>query len=387
MSDRQHGPLAATIQANATAAVVTLDHDRGTKHATSDFHQRIFDDVYGAFSAALADHTERKARMRVVSCPVGTGKTTFGVACVAGLINSIAAFEAQHGYTPSALFVVELVTKADELYRDLCKLIGADKVAVWTREHDAAQKVAVEERKLVDGPAATFTKDALARYPVAIVTHRLFRGKNGHQARVTADGRTRTVTLIDEQIKEVTIYDTCAAEIHLARNHAIECVEKSGPESAAVRALAALDALTSFTWGKEVQTDAASLPPHLLEPLENAEALKWFATAEARRYARGFADDTLVKVFGLGQALADASMSTACAASRRWSTVVTPPGWWGTSTDCSPVPSWNALTLTPTKEHGRTGWKPSCCPFHPKQSLGRRLERSLGLIGRVTVRD
>jgi hypothetical protein len=287
--------LTAALLTHSEAAVETLDNQRGTHHALSEFHGNIFASVFEAFVAALDDSTEGKRRIHVVSAPVGAGKTTMGMACVAGLINSTTEFEAESGHKPTALIVVEQVKKADETYRTLCDLIGPQNVAVWTREHDAGNN---DRKKLVDGPAAVFSKDDLKHYPVAIVTHALFKGKNSDKARLTADGRVRTFTLIDEQIKEVTIYDIDAADIHAVRKRTVENAKASGEDSAASKALDALDALLAHTSPREGNGRD-------LEALGAEGALAWFSAPEARHYALGHADEQAATVFGFGRCLAD----------------------------------------------------------------------------------
>src|SRR5215467_2252743 len=117
--------------------------------------------------------------MHVVSAPVGSGKTSAAIALVSAHVKT---GEQRNGVPGTALVVVNQIKKADETYRDLVGLLGADKVAVWTSEHDAVARDQSEKYE------AKFTKDDLQNYAVAIVTHRMFSDKNSHKARYLPDG-------------------------------------------------------------------------------------------------------------------------------------------------------------------------------------------------------
>jgi hypothetical protein len=146
---------------------------------------------------------------------VGSGKTSFSLALVAALVRS----EAAGPTTPyGALVVVNQIEKAETTFRDLDRLLPG-KVAVWTTEHDPACKLPKGERKVPE-PARTFTKDDLENYPVAVVTHAFFGGKGGHKARqVLRDGKLqpRALTVIDERIEEVNVYDVALSEAERVR--------------------------------------------------------------------------------------------------------------------------------------------------------------------------
>ena len=55
-------------------------------------------------------------------------------------------------------------------------------MAVWTREHDPAQKLTADKRKLDNGPAAMFMQDELAQYPVAVGTAKMIENVNACKA-------------------------------------------------------------------------------------------------------------------------------------------------------------------------------------------------------------
>jgi hypothetical protein len=144
-------------------------------------------------------HASAPPRLHVVSAPVGSGKTSFSLAFVAALVRT----------TPSTcLVVVNQIEKADDTFQDLNMLLPG-KVAVWTTEHDPDCKLPQEQRKLPE-PAATFTKDDLQHYPVAVITHAFFSSKGSHKATQMLQGgrlQPRALTVIDERLEEVTVFD------------------------------------------------------------------------------------------------------------------------------------------------------------------------------------
>jgi hypothetical protein len=92
--------------------------------------------------------------------------------------------------------------KADTVYRELEALLPG-KVAVWTSDHDKEHP----KGEKVKNPSATFNKEELPNYPIAIVTHEFYLDTNGHLARtVVHDGTTipRALTIVDELPNEVT---------------------------------------------------------------------------------------------------------------------------------------------------------------------------------------
>src|SRR5262244_289411 len=132
---------------------------------------------------------------------------------------------APHG----TLVVVNQIEKADTTFRDLNALLPG-KVAVWTTEHDPACKLPKEERKVPE-PAAEFTRDDLQNYPVAVVTHAFFGGKRNHKARqVLRNGKLqpRVLTVIDERIEEVTVFDIAYSDTERVRELVMASEEHAG---------------------------------------------------------------------------------------------------------------------------------------------------------------
>jgi hypothetical protein len=189
-------------------AVIELDQSRPGSKLTTDFYRRIGDSVFEAAHLALEDSVAKTGdpkstmgppRLHVVSAPVGSGKTSFSLAFVAALVR---VTDAPFG----CLVVVNQIEKADDTFRDLNMLLPG-KVAVWTTTHDP--ECPPEQRKLPE-PAATFTKDDLQHYPVAVITHAFFSSKGNHKATEVLQGdrlQPRALTVIDERLEEVTVFD------------------------------------------------------------------------------------------------------------------------------------------------------------------------------------
>ena len=257
---------------------------------TSRWYTQIGDSVFDACHRALGDvcevkapkrgfpgtpHAPSPARLHVVSAPVGGGKTSFSEAFIVALVK-LSERDPNHPY--GCLFVVDQITRADQIYRELDALIPG-KVAVWSSEHDPG----CTERTKVPHPAGRFTKDQLKGRPVAVVTHAFFRGKGSYKAReVLHQGYTvpRALTVVDERIEEVTVYDV---ELSAAQ-HVRELVQRD--ENAVAHVGPRMDALVDFmhqrslvvgaeVWRNQLRTKKPGAKPnancngspHLLQPL------------------------------------------------------------------------------------------------------------------------
>jgi hypothetical protein len=200
---------------------------------TNGFYRSIGDSVFDAGCLALSDFVEHykpfsdgdaaitggsRNRIRVVSAPVGSGKTTFTAAFIAALIR----YADQDPQSPTgALVVVNQIEKANDTFHDLNALLPG-KVAVWTTEHDPACRLKDEDRKVPPDklPEKRFTKDNLQHYPVAIVTHAFYSHAGNHKARhLFHDDKLqpRAFTAIDERFEDVTIYDVALSEAEKVR--------------------------------------------------------------------------------------------------------------------------------------------------------------------------
>jgi hypothetical protein len=198
--------------------------------------------------------TKEPHRLHVVSAPVGSGKTSFAMALIASVVRLQQHCEdAPFG----CLWVVDQMTKADEMYRDLNQLLPG-KVAVWSTDHNPQCKHPTK----VHSPAARFTKDELQHYEVAIVTHAFFGGKGSHKARQVLHGgrlQPRALTVIDERPDEVTVFD-----IELSAAQGVRELVKAD-ERHALTAGPHMDALVSFMFprtfgGSSLEKPTPSVP-------------------------------------------------------------------------------------------------------------------------------
>jgi hypothetical protein len=269
----------------------------------------LFDACYRALEDACHPEARRglqgtpygvskHARMHVVSAPVGSGKTSFSLAFIVAMVRSAERnSEAPYG----SLFVVDQIPRAEQIYRDLNALIPG-RVAVWTSDHDAGP--GRKEPTKVLNPTARFTKDQLNEYPVAIVTHAFFNGNGSYKARsVLNQGRTqpRALTVIDERIEGVTVYDVDLA--------AAAAVRKRIKEDGNIADIMGepMDALVAFMSDRDlIGKGSLEKPSKDVEAWMTAEQnLQWFTSPQAIAHAKSHSNDPdLRAVFGFAKALA-----------------------------------------------------------------------------------
>jgi hypothetical protein len=299
-------PTREQLRTEFDAAVQEIDQVREGSKLTSDFYARIGDSVFEAGHSALGDScgqlgepeptkAPRRPRLHVVSAPVGGGKTSYAVALIAAVVR---LQEHSEGLPFGCLWVVDQMTKADEMYRELSRLLPG-KVAVWSTDHNLGCK---QPTKVKDPDRARFAKDDLQNYAVAIVTHAFFGGKGSHKARQVlhhGELRQRALTVIDERPDEVTVYDIeySAAErvrelVKADEKHA----ETAGPH---------MDALVSFMHPRTFGAGSLEKPTDEQEAWKAAAELQWFTTPEASAFVRDNRDMPHVEpVFGFAKALA-----------------------------------------------------------------------------------
>src|SRR5271166_5411714 len=130
-------PARETLRAAYAAVIQEMEHTRGTQQLTNPFYTKIggaiFDACYRALENSHAANTVLKTHnaLQVVSAPMGAGKTTFALAFITALVR----LTEHHG----CVFLVEQMTKADEIFRELSALLP-EKVAIWTTDHDVTNK-------------------------------------------------------------------------------------------------------------------------------------------------------------------------------------------------------------------------------------------------------
>jgi hypothetical protein len=280
-------------------AVREFDVPRLTTSFYGQIGDHIFErgcDALEATCAAEAGTAPEMPRLHVVSAPVGSGKTSFSMAFAAALVR---ISEADDSAPFGCVFVVNEITKAETLYRDLSKLIP-DKVAVWTSDHDAKSK---QPGTKVPNPAARFYREDLERFPVAIVTHNFYSKRDSHKAKsVLRDGvaRRRALTIVDERPEEVEIYETQLSAAERARE-----IIKEEPDNVSTVG-PHMDALVRFMRDRDSAT-TGSLGKPSDDPTTWDSArddLSWFASAAAQQYANGHKSEAVPPVFNFARCLA-----------------------------------------------------------------------------------
>jgi hypothetical protein len=181
-----------------------------------------------------------------------------------------------------SVFLVEQMTKADEMYRELSALLPG-KVAVWSTDHDLHCKSPTK----VQSPAARFHVSDLENYEVAIVTHAFYKGRRGDKARNVLDDNGATVpralTIIDEQSDDISIFDVTLS----GATDVLEAVQQDERSGAAV--VPYVHALIKFMTKKAL---GGSLEKPSDDPAAwagAASALEWFTTTAARENALAIA--------------------------------------------------------------------------------------------------
>ena len=201
------------------------------------------------------------------------------------------------GLSCGCVLVVKERQAADNLYRKITALVPG-RVAIWTQDHNAKS---TKRPETVQEPAARYEMDDLQDYPIAIVTHAFFKGKNGRKAHsYLRDGvlQPRVLTIIDEQPDDVVIFDVTLAEA-TAVWEAIQCEEGQGTAiSPLLQPLIAFLASKAFGSSLEKPSD----DPPAWETI--TAGLQWFTTQDARDYAKARRDriPRIVAVFGLAAA-------------------------------------------------------------------------------------
>ena len=283
------------------AVIEEIDSTRGSRQLTNAFYSKIGDAIFEACYSALEDsqtaHEKHMVppRLRVVPAPMGSGKTSFSQAFIAALVR-LAAHNRE--LACGGVFVVKERQAADNLYRSLNALLPGC-VAIWTTDHNARS---TKPPETVQEPAARYNIDDLENFPVAIVTHAFYKGKNGHKAQnYVCDGgtRPRVLTIIDEQPDDVDIFDVTPGEAVAVW----EAMQSDERQSTFISPM--LQPLVAFLTSKALGGSSLEKPSDDPSAWETATAgLEWFTTQAARGYAKANKDriPNIVKVFGLAAA-------------------------------------------------------------------------------------
>jgi hypothetical protein len=248
-----------------------------TVDLTRGYYAKVGASAWSTIWQAIEDKRSDTRVMRVVTAAAGSGKTTHAEVAALAL--------ARLGGT--TLLVVNQIDKADKVYQEMAALLPG-KVAVWTREHDPAQKVTADKRKLDDGPSAMFTQDELAQYPIAIVTAKMVENVNAHKA--TAG---RTVTMFDERPDMIKLHTVSRAQILEAR----DASKALDFPAAGIEALAQLYKIVDRD-----KIDGPDLEKPSYADIEQLPLLRWFRTDEAKRLARVHGETAhIAAVLGYGR--------------------------------------------------------------------------------------
>jgi hypothetical protein len=289
-------PDRETLRALFDEAVNEINQWRRDAKLTTDFYGKTGNAIFDAGFRALSDYcmgTKAPQRLHVVSAPAGGGKTSFSYA----LMLAVTRYAERTPDAPyGCAFVVDQITKADEVYRELNAVIPG-KVAIWTKDHDAG---CVTPTKVVE-PAAQFTQDQLRHYPIIVVTHAFYNGARGNKAHLTVRngrlGDDRALVVVDERPEEVNQFEVLLSEAERVR----EDLQAKHPELKE-----RLDVLLSC------------MEPYGYKPINNlyrptadfgskvlAEKLAWFTTDDAANIAKSSAADIpgIEQLFGYAKAL------------------------------------------------------------------------------------
>jgi hypothetical protein len=292
------------LTARYAEAVTEVNRIRGGR-LTSGFYAQNGQAVLNAGLIALDDHYTSTKRLHTLSAPAGAGKTSFSYALITAVTR---AAEDDPKAPYGCLFVVDQITQADGVYRELSQLLPG-RVAIWTKEHDPRCQPKDRERLNEAGltPAAQFDKADLRRYPVAVVTHSFLLDRNSYNAvDVVRDGvfnpggKRRALMLIDEQPRtSVGVLDVQLSQAQAVREKLLERYPQAKePMNNLLQFMEKYPYVQSnklFRPGLEINDDIR-------------EKLLWFGTREAEDILRSVAAD---KSFTLKSEDDDSNASTA----------------------------------------------------------------------------
>jgi hypothetical protein len=283
------------------------------------FAQQVANSVLDAGLAALTDHAEGRSRFVVVSSPTGSAKSSYSWALVAALLMAYPEL--------SVVFACETIQQCEATYwgikeemaaaRDPSLVISPKKessfyetterdLVIWTGAHDSRYETWEDATK--DYPTFTPTTHPLTG---DVVSHRFHR-RDLDGARVIVvthpkviggrdlsyRGRPRTLTLLDEQTKQVGVYDVGLGDIDNARDWALSAYPNS---NVVVEAFSKLKADMEEVWNSP--SVANSRANNLA--FETVFETRWFQGEEAESVLRSFSEDTPQhKVIGFARSLA-----------------------------------------------------------------------------------
>ena len=236
------------------------------------------------------EHSAATYRMQVLSAKPGLGKSSYSNA-MASAIASVGG---------GVLICCEQMESVDQRYRDLEKLMPG-RVACYSTDH----KKGTKPTKVLK-PAAQFTKEELANYPVIVTTH---VGLKRDDARAFKDWlpnadlkwpMPRDLVIVDEMVKEIQQY---AIDLQAVEGAKAAVESNSDAPSQAIAGIIALERFlqerigASVTWRPAIDLladeDVKDLRPWLA----------WFDTREAEEFAQRAKHKSIAPVFGYAACL------------------------------------------------------------------------------------
>jgi hypothetical protein len=310
--------IAAAAASTATApfplrvqhadAVREIEAQRGqTGQLTTGINARVGESIFEAGELALAASTTEETgnsgnpSQFVVAAPPGTGKTSHAIALMAATVRTASA-DPSKPY--GCLFVVDQIKKADDIWRQINQLMPGE-VAVWTSDHDVDCR---KPEKVT--PAKQYRVDDLEDHAIAVVTQAFLRGPRGDKGRwVNRNGHKvpRTLTIFDEQTKEVEVYDVQYGDVIKVK----EAIERRREWVGTI--IPQMDPLINFMHAKSRRRSPDDPPALTIEtPADDPESwrvardLQWFTTEMAEQYVRSNAAEIskLEEVFGCAAQMA-----------------------------------------------------------------------------------
>ena len=242
------------------------------------FYAKTGDALFAAGCDALTDWRTRNRRMFTVSAPSGGGKTSFAYAFIVAMTQ----YAEQHPKAAyAAVFVVDRIERADQVYHDLNALLPGKKVAIWTKKHDL------------------FKREELRQYPVIVVTNQFYLSSNGKHARgVNNHGcfQERALTIVDERPEEVTTFEVVLSEAQKVR----EALQDTHPETKEH-----LDNLLHFMERFSYEpTNKLFIPGRDIVKEDFSKQLAWFSGPQAARLEISAGQiPGLKQLFGFAKAL------------------------------------------------------------------------------------
>lgn len=257
--------------------------DRG--RTLTQFNRSVAQTILNGGLLAYKDRLEVKAQYRVISAPTGSGKSSYAWALIAALIQAVP--------DSSALFLCETIDQCEDTYKELAKLVNPGDLAIWTSAHDRARPLEDIKREYEFTPSARLFARDLSSHRVAIVTHAFYKGPRGDLAR-NYEGQPRTLTVVDEKPKEVSLFDIDQGDVAKALDWAVVTF---GNDTPAEKAMKALRDFLINTW--EIERPKGKN----FKPLMRSD-LSWFSSEEANAVLGEKPDSLEGKVIGFAQSLA-----------------------------------------------------------------------------------